>query len=254
MKTASPNDTLAGISIPPKGPFLSDPQGAAAWSWAIMPVILFVLIVWTAVYLPEWYLRWAQPEGYGLLELSHFFVPAATAVIALSFLSQSWVRRQPLLIAWSIMLALGCIYIAGEEHSWGQHFFKWDTPEYWRNLNRQEETNLHNVSHLFGNLPRSILFAGIVAAGFVYPLLTLVWPVIHARNPLAICMPPLILLPTALCLIVIDILHEIDGMSLFGQSGIRLSEISETYIYLFLLLGVIIMRRRILEVSRTTGD
>ena len=110
MKTASPNDTLAGISIPPKGPFLSDPQGAAAWSWAIMPVILFVLIVWTAVNLPEWYLRWAQPEGYGLLELSHFFVPAATAIIALSFLGQSWVRGQPLLVAWSVMLAPAVLF------------------------------------------------------------------------------------------------------------------------------------------------
>ena len=219
-----------------------------------LPVILLAVIVATALYSPDWYLRWAQPEGYGLLEVSHFFIPAVTALIAVSLLRHAGVRREPLLVAWTVMLALGSIYIAGEEHSWGQHFFKWNTPEYWRSINRQQETNLHNISYAFGKLPRSILFAGIVAIGFVYPLLTLRWPGLNARNPLAIFMPPVVLLPAALCLIVVDAADKLDAMILVDRAAVRLSEISETFIYLFLLLGVISLRRRILEIGRTPAS
>ena len=50
------------------------------------------------------------------------------------------------------------IYYFGEEISWGQHFFKFSTPEILMTLNHQNETNLHNISNLFDQLPRSLVF------------------------------------------------------------------------------------------------
>jgi len=56
-----------------------------------------------------------------------------------------------------------CLYIIGlfyfffEEISWGQHFFYWDTPSYFSEINHQNETNFHNTSNLFNELPRSLL-------------------------------------------------------------------------------------------------
>ncbi len=49
------------------------------------------------------------------------------------------------MFAVTLIGALGSLYIAGEEMSWGQHFFHWNTPEYWAEVNRQQETNLHNT-------------------------------------------------------------------------------------------------------------
>tara|TARA_B100000965_G_C19577000_1_gene751763 strand:+ start:49 stop:981 length:933 start_codon:yes stop_codon:yes gene_type:complete len=50
------------------------------------------------------------------------------------------------------------IYYLGEEISWGQHFFEFKTPEILMSLNNQNETNLHNISNLFDQLPRGLVF------------------------------------------------------------------------------------------------
>ena len=42
-------------------------------------------------------------------------------------------------------LAVACFLIAGEEVSWGQWFFHWQTPDALSQVNLQNETNLHNI-------------------------------------------------------------------------------------------------------------
>lgn len=51
----------------------------------------------------------------------------------------------------------GLFYFFFEEISWGQHFFYWDTPSYFTEINHQNETNFHNISNLLNELPRSLL-------------------------------------------------------------------------------------------------
>ena len=52
---------------------------------------------------------------------------------------------------------LALIYFLGEEISWGQHFFNWASPEFFKDINNQQETNLHNISNLFDQLPRTLV-------------------------------------------------------------------------------------------------
>ena len=52
---------------------------------------------------------------------------------------------------------LGIIYFFLEEISYGQHFFKWSSSEFFITYNNQKETNIHNISNLFNELPRSML-------------------------------------------------------------------------------------------------
>ena len=52
---------------------------------------------------------------------------------------------------------LGLLYYFFEEISWGQHFFYWDTPIFFSEINHQNETNFHNTSNLLNELPRSLL-------------------------------------------------------------------------------------------------
>ena len=51
-----------------------------------------------------------------------------------------------------------CIsYFFLEEISWGQHFIKWESSSFFIKYNNQGETNIHNISNLFDQLPRSLL-------------------------------------------------------------------------------------------------
>ena len=52
---------------------------------------------------------------------------------------------------------IGVIYYFFEEISWGQHIFGWGTPEFFSEINHQNETNLHNTSSIFNELPRNLL-------------------------------------------------------------------------------------------------
>ena len=52
---------------------------------------------------------------------------------------------------------IGLIFYLGEEISWGQHFFRWSTPEFFIKYNNQNETNIHNISNIFDQFPRTIV-------------------------------------------------------------------------------------------------
>lgn len=43
------------------------------------------------------------------------------------------------------LMAAACLFIAGEELSWGQWLFHWETPAQLASVNLQQETNLHNM-------------------------------------------------------------------------------------------------------------
>ena len=50
------------------------------------------------------------------------------------------------------------LYFFFEEISWGQHIFKWQSSSFFLINNNQGETNIHNISNLFDQLPRGLLF------------------------------------------------------------------------------------------------
>lgn len=74
---------------------------------------------------------------------------------------------------WVFLGTLGCIYFGGEEASWGQHLFGWESSEVWQKFNDQQETNLHNSDKygpLLDQLPRNLLTLGILVGGIIAPL------------------------------------------------------------------------------------
>ena len=55
------------------------------------------------------------------------------------------------------LYTIGLIYYFFEEISWGQHVFFWNTPEFFLNINNQNETNFHNTTNLLNEVPRTLL-------------------------------------------------------------------------------------------------
>jgi hypothetical protein len=107
----------------------------------------------------------------GIVEIATFLF----LVIAIGFCVSSLTitRRLDLpgfLKIWFLILIAGATYFALEEISYGQHMFGWDTADSWKELNDQDETNLHNVHALFDQVPRALLTLGILIGGVVLPL------------------------------------------------------------------------------------
>ena len=96
-------------------------------------------------------------------------------VVAIGFCVASLSRAKRLALSgflktWLFILIMGAAYFALEEISYGQHMFGWGTAETWKELNDQDETNLHNVHSLFDQVPRALLSLGILIGGVLMPL------------------------------------------------------------------------------------
>ena len=216
---------------------------SAVWTvW--LPLALALATALAANFAPAFYDRWLQDERTGLIEFIHFLFPALVALIAITMLSAPRVRRDPLKIAWVIAMALGGIYLAGEEASWGQHWFGWGTPEGWQAVNDQQETNLHNTSHLLDQLPRAILRTGIMVTGLIVPWLLLNRPALLPPR-FDFFYPPLATWPLAAMILAMEPVFQFkEAIAWSDWAKIRPGEIDELFIVFFLLIYAIVLRRR----------
>lgn len=178
----------------------------------------------------------------GPLEILQFLVLILACFTALYYLLRTrkdvW-KFIPFLL---VSALAGCIYVAGEEISWGQHFFGWETPESWRYINDQQETNLHNTTSWLDQKPRLLLEIGVIVGGLLLPLL-------KARKPSVIpgwlkdLTPPVTFGVIAVCFLIVktfDKIGDMGGISLFA----RPAEITELYIYFFILLYLIFLGQK----------
>ncbi len=250
--TARPPLPDPKIAHGPYRPFTSDPGWGEAWWWLGVPVFVAVFVLGTYWVVPAWYVRYVLPEGYGLLEISHFFIPLFGLFIAGSLLLLPFVRARPFVFSVALIGALSCLYIAGEEMSWGQHFFHWSTPEYWAMVNRQEETNLHNTYAVFEKTPRSILEAVIFVGGLGVPLAAIVFPWLRACRA-SLFLPADALVPTALGAFIFKVMDRLQQDGSVAIILQRPSETIETYLYFFILAYLIVYARRLKELEVAEG-
>lgn len=220
------------------------PQGRDAWWTLALPIAILAVVLVIHYVAPDFYRAYVLPEGYGFLELTQFVLAALAAILCFQALGNKVVKGSRLLWIAVLFFALAAFYIAGEEHSWGQHFFNWNTPSYWSEINRQQETNLHNTSAWFNQRPKLLFDNAMFIGGLVVPLIQL-WTGPFRRPLLALLTPSLaIALPAAIALafkIVDDLGKDVLGTSLF----IRPSEVVETFQYLYMFMYVVVLRRRL---------
>ncbi|GAB4360464.1 MAG: hypothetical protein Kow00114_14120 [Kiloniellaceae bacterium] len=218
-----------------------------------LPALLYLWLplVAAGVLLLTWHLNPGFYKAYvvgeiGILEGSHIVVPLLAAVLALRILLMPEIRRDRLARIWILLGQLGCLYIAGEEASWGQHYGNWLTPESWQAINDQGETNLHNTSSWLDQKPRTLLELGMIVGGIIIPLLALRWPGIR-QGRFALFLPPLICLPAAVIGEVAKFWERLHGKLLPDWNLFyNASEVQELYIYLFILFYLIVFRNRVL--------
>jgi len=144
------------------------------WLWLATPILLYVFHYVAVAYLEgNTYNRWFASEG-GITEELTVIALLPAMVLGLLAARTFYRRGVSRLAAWFLLFALGCLYFAGEEASWGQHWFGWSAPDSWQGYNDQNETNLHNtgtwIGGLLDQLPRNLLSLAALVAGGIMPL------------------------------------------------------------------------------------
>lgn len=208
--------------------------------WLYIPLAFMVVQIGIDLFLPL-HLREAAHSENGLHETLQFIVIGAGFFLAAVTLLQMNRRTNPLMTGWLALAALGCFYVAGEEISWGQHLLGWATPDVWQSVNDQQETNLHNTSSWLDQKPRLLLLIGVVSGGLIIPLLRRFYPALLPDRLREFYPPSYLWLIAALALGVklLEKFTESFDIVLFQ----RASEVEELYLYYFVLLYLISLRR-----------
>ena len=123
---------------------------------------------------------WPETDLLAQATIENGFYEVATALTLLAgAIGPGW--RWMTLSSSSWQLRLGCIAMAllcligaGEEISWGQHWLKFESGEFFQSHNYQKETNLHNLVNpiLFSTLINVVLYVGFI----LYPFTHWVFP------------------------------------------------------------------------------
>ena len=111
------------------------------------------------------FLNYRDQSGYnnfvwsenGLVEILQVIFLIAAQTFLIMFVKRNFSNLDKNLRIFLILYLIGIFYYLFEEVSWGQHIFGWQTPEIISNINNQNETNIHNISSLFNELPRNLL-------------------------------------------------------------------------------------------------
>lgn len=209
------------------------------WLW--IPLTIFIVQIGIETFVPVEYLSAMHSEGGPHETLQFLFMSAAFLVAVFTLIK---IKGKNLwLTIWVAIAALASLYVAGEEVSWGQHIFDWGTPEFWSNVNDQNETNLHNTSSWLDQKPRLILLIGTIVGGLIIPALAK-WKPSALPEKFAIIYPPAILGVTAGFALFIKIIDKLQD-HLPDNLMTRAAEVEELYLYYFVLLYLIVLLRRI---------
>jgi len=223
-----------------------------AWLWLWIPLLFLLMVPLLFVFFPGQ----AQDligEENGIPELA---TPAVLLLgVIFGFYCHSLRQELPSswLYVWIMLVTAACIYFAGEEISWGQSIFHWQTPEVISRINDQNETNLHNMSSWLDQKPRLLLALGVLVGGILLPLWRKAKGIVYAdRDWRYWFWPDLVCLPTALLAFLIKIPQRyanLTGQWLFS-TPFRTSEMQELYFAYFLMLYLLSWYLRLKQLER----
>ncbi len=203
-----------------------------------LPVTLLFLLLTLNFWDKAVFFEWVEGE-HGIVELLTPLVLVAGIVFGTKLIKLRKAIRPGLIFYWACLVSLACVYFAGEELSWGQQLFLWQTPEGLQNINDQNETNIHNISSWFDQKPRLILEIWVLIGGVVLPIRRYLDKRGYDKNTWQYWFwPSNICFPSALLAIAVKFPERVK--SVFDlepfQYGIRYSEMQELYFAFFLSL------------------
>jgi hypothetical protein len=188
---------------------MNKPLSKITWLW--VPIILIMIQTWIELSFPAATLAHMHSEE-GPHETLQAIILAAALGYAIACLTKINWQTQKHLGGWCALAAICCIYVLGEEISWGQHILQWSTPEYWAAINDQ------------GTLPEKF----------------------------TIIYPPATLGVTAAIALLVQLTDKLDDALTDTIIMVRASEVVEIYMFYFVMLYLITLYRRIKNTPQKT--
>lgn len=107
-------------------------------------ILVFLFLNMNALYL-------SFDSEFGLFELSGTLALFVTSLLLFKAARDYKKTNQAINFKFCMLALMGLVFFwaAGEEISWGQHFFGTETPDWLAAINGQNETNLHNINKKF---------------------------------------------------------------------------------------------------------
>ena len=209
--------------------------------WLAFPTIVFLIPYLSRILSDRAYMYMYMESGW--IEVSTVIFLVLAIIFSVLFLKTHDFSGYTWFKWWIILLILGCIYFAGEEISWGQHIFGWATPEAWTDINDQSETNLHNTSPIFDQIPRTLLSIAALIGGVLIPLYRFSTKKYPSKQSINFWLwPTYVCLPAALFSLLVSWNEKIfEGLNLVLPAvlDIRAGEVKESLLALFILIYVL---------------
>ena len=207
------------------------------------------------------FIKYFQSEQ-GIIENGTFLILLFAVIITISVLKEINIKlRKGKLFFLFVFFLLGLIYFMGEEISWGQQWFKWDTGNFFNKYNDQSETNFHNINSWFDQKPRILLTIFVIFGGILSPFFIKKINKGNDKNKFLI-FPTICCFPTSIICLFFYLLDNLYKIFCSGTPGIditckyipqlfyfRTSEIIEIYISLFLLIYISSIYSRLKKIT-----
>jgi hypothetical protein len=193
----------------------------SAWALALAATPLVVAAIGLVTAPFESIYRTLADED-GLLEWIQVAVLLAVIALAAALLVALWRRGHRLLALLYLVATVGAIFVAGEEVSWGQRIIGFVTPSALEDVNRQGETNVHNIGSVLALFNLGIMAVSIGA--IVLPFLR--WTVWRdrARSVAGYVLIPPLALGTAFA---IPLVYRAVRLVVLPDAGARVTKFQE---------------------------
>lgn len=212
--------------------------------WLYGPWLFFIGLLGLYHFEPKIYNVAIDGEG-AFQELFHTGIIFLAFFVSLPLLRMTIAQKDYWLTGWVGIAALASLYIGLEEISYGQHFFGWEASEFWKSVNDQNETNLHNTSSWLDQKPRLLLEVGVIIGGIIMPLMMK-----FMQNPekilpqkFAIIYPSFALFHIAVLAEIAHIIEKLIPYKIMLMG--RASEVQETYYFYFILIYLVVLYKRV---------
>src|SRR5690606_11535567 len=113
------------------------------WAYLLLTVVCVIAIFLSIGNESFFNERFANEDG--IVENMTTLALLGVAIVSGLRLVRLWKHQGWMWLAGTGLFIVMFFFAAGEEISWGQRIFGWETNEYFMERNAQEETNIHNL-------------------------------------------------------------------------------------------------------------
>jgi hypothetical protein len=219
-----------------------------------LPALGLVFYGVSRALMPDGVFLWFFDSEYGPVELGTAACFVVASVLAFRLAARTRGMVPAMVRALYLAFAVGALFAALEEISYGQHFVGWQSPRWFDERNAQHETNLHN---LFADKPGQLLRSGALVAvtlgGLVLPVAARWAGGQYMPGRWAYyLLPRFELVPLVTVTLLIRLVRTLPHHLRAGRDT-ALYEVLELYFAIAALMYVVVLGRRLLEAHAGGG-